>query len=242
MLLVFTRPLAIPRRSTDHIRQPVEAQLKPSVPREPVAPEQRLIEVRSELEQRLERGERLVCEALFASDPELAADDETALELIYCEFAALERLGEHPEPEEFYRRFPTLRDRLTLVLRIHTLLDHDGSDDESGDENERDGWPFLCENQTAHDSDSRTAESHRSMGKYQVLEEIGRGGMGIVFKARQRGLGRIVALKMIRSPMATREELIAISPRSGNDCEAGASAYCCDARYRSGPGVSAFFA
>lgn len=57
----------------------------------------------------------------------------------------------------------------------------------------------------------------REFGKYILHEEIGRGGMGVVYKADQRGRGRAVALKLVRMGALASEAEI---QRFRNEAEA----------------------
>src|SRR6476619_4977358 len=69
-------------------------------------------------------------------------------------------------------------------------------------------------------AEDEVQDTHWRVGNYEILEEIGRGGMGVIYRARQRHSRRIVALKRIGSYHADSRDTL---ERFRREAEAAAS-------------------
>jgi serine/threonine protein kinase len=65
---------------------------------------------------------------------------------------------------------------------------------------------FLAASETTLANPDAAAQPLPDIEGYEVLEELGRGGMGVVYKARQVSLNRVVALKLIHAGAAAIPE------------------------------------
>jgi eukaryotic-like serine/threonine-protein kinase len=146
--------------------------------------------LRAEQVQRWQSGDRAPVEALLQQAATVS--DEEALVLIYGEVLLREELGEAPRLEEYLERFPGYAGPLRRQFALHRLL---ASPDLSAT-----AAPGYSLDGPVPDTGLAP-----SVPGYEVLRELGRGGMGVVYLARHLRLDRLTALKVIRGEAGAEE-------------------------------------
>jgi serine/threonine-protein kinase len=148
-----------------------------------------------------------------AVNPKPAPPRDERLAGILAGLVEQARQGKAPDVEDAARANPDLAGELRELWAVAAMADAFASGEDAD--------PALDTFVPEAARDRRNAASASGQfADYDLLEKIGEGGMGVVFKARQRSLGRIVALKMIQ-----RGNLASASDTARFRAEAAAAAH-----------------
>jgi serine/threonine protein kinase len=168
--------------------------------------------VHTDLEYRMKAGEAVRVEAYWRRYPDLANDRAAALDLILSEY----NLRRHCEAgvawEEYFTRFPEYHTELLEAWTRPTPHTGDSVLLSARDPGRQECPPNLPVRDEASHASSTAVPADPSfgrsrLGKYELLEVVGRGAFSVVYRARDIELERIVAIKVPRSDsLASPEE------------------------------------